>query len=173
MRFVQLMIMVLLMSLIAACGQANRNDVNNLERTSYEYKRNTHQDIADRLVKIALEDPNVIDATAVVIGKYAVVGIDLPAKLDSAGTGSIKYSVAQSIKKDPNGANAIVTSDPDTMQRLREMAAAIRAGHPVKGVADELAEIVNRLMPQIPNKVKNNVEPDQPNPKNIQRIQTH
>ncbi len=161
------------MCLGVACNQVNRNDTNNIERTSFGTRDSDHQDIADRLVRIALEDPNVIDATAVVLGKFAVVGIDLPAKLDSTGTGSIKYSVAQALKKDPKGANAIVTSDPDTLQRLREMAASIRAGQPIKGIADELADIVNRLIPQFPNSVRDRVEPNQPKPSNIQRIPTH
>lgn len=167
-----LIILILLFFLGVGCGTINRNDTH-VERTSYGNTNAKNQKTADRLVSIALQDPNVVDATAVVLGKYAVVGIDLPANLDSTGTGSIKYSIAQALKKDPHGANAIVTSDPDTMQRLREMAASIRAGHPVKGIADELAEMVNRLMPQFPQKVGDRIEPNAPKPGQIQRIQTH
>ena len=42
--------------------------------------------------------PGVNDATAVVVGKYAIVGIDVKAKLDRTRVESIKYSVAESLK---------------------------------------------------------------------------
>ena len=41
---------------------------------------------------------SVNDATAVVVGKYAIVGIDVKAKLDRTRVESIKYSVAESLK---------------------------------------------------------------------------
>ena len=48
----------------------------------------------------------------------------------------------------------MVTADPDTLQRLREMREAIQNGEPVEGIMNELAEIVGRLMPQIPREVE-------------------
>ncbi len=167
-----LIILLLAIVLVSGCGQAHREG-NNIERTSFTNRNETDQTTADRLISTAMQDPNVVDATAVVLGNYAVVGIDLPADLDSTRVGSIKYSVAQSIKKDPKGAYAIVTADADVMQRLREMASSIRNGHPVQGIADELADIVSRLMPQIPRAVERQEEPQQPNPDNVQRIKTH
>ena len=90
------------------------------------------------------------DATAVVVGPWAVVGIDIDASYDRGRVGNIKYSVAEALKEDPAGAYAVVTADPDTLQRLREMREAIQNGEPVEGIMNELAEIVGRLMPQIP-----------------------
>lgn len=168
-----IVLLILIMLLTVGCGQANRDHSNNIERTSFGGERNgADQETADRLVSLALKDPNVIDATAVVVGNYAIVGIDLPANMNSTSVGSIKYAVAQALKKDPKGANAIVTSDADTMQRLREMGAAIRAGKPIRGIADELSDMVNRLMPQFPQKVEHKVEPES-KPKNMRRIPTH
>ena len=76
--------------------------------------RKTGQEISKRLVELATSIPNVNDATAVVIGRYAIVGIDVNSKLERSQVGSIKYSVAESLKKDPYGANAIVVADADT-----------------------------------------------------------
>ncbi|UZJ77300.1 YhcN/YlaJ family sporulation lipoprotein [Fictibacillus sp. KU28468] len=112
--------------------------------------RNSQQ-VSQHLVELITGIPGVEDATAVVLGRYAVVGIDVDSKLDASRTGTIKYSVAEALKKDPYGANAVVTADPDTVQRLREMGIQIRQGHPIGGIIRELSAIVGRLMPQVPN----------------------
>jgi YhcN/YlaJ family sporulation lipoprotein len=112
------------------------------------------QDISRHLVGLATGIPGVEDATAVVIGPYAVVGIDVDRKLDKSRVGSIKYSVAEALKSDPYGKSAVVTADPDTVERLRQMGREIRQGHPIGGIARELAAIVGRLMPQVPNTIQ-------------------
>ena len=55
------------------------------------------------------------------LGRYAIVGIDVNSKIERSQVGSIKYSVAESLKKDPHGARAVVVADADTMQRLKEI----------------------------------------------------
>ena len=112
------------------------------------------QEISRHLVGLATGIHGVEDATAVVIGPYAVVGIDVDRKLDNSQVGSIKYSVAESLKNDPNGKNAVVTADPDTVERLRQMGRQIQQGHPIAGIAKELAGIVGRLMPQVPHSIQ-------------------
>ncbi|MFD2371031.1 YhcN/YlaJ family sporulation lipoprotein [Brevibacillus sp. GCM10020057] len=126
------------------------------------------QATADRLVQLATRVKKVNGATAVVIGKYAVVGIDVDAHLDRPEVGVIKYTVAEALKEDPQGANAVVTADPDIVQRLREMTADIRRGHPVSGFAEELADIVGRIIPQMPRDVRKREET--PSQENEQRI---
>jgi YhcN/YlaJ family sporulation lipoprotein len=117
-------------------------------------KNREAQKVAQRLVSLATKVDNVNDATAIVAGRWAVVGIDVDAKLDRSRVGSIKYSVAEALKADPKGAYAIVTADIDTNYRLRQMAQEMRDGKPVAGVMDELAAIVGRLMPQVPRQVQ-------------------
>ncbi len=126
------------------------------------------QATADRLVQLATRVKKVNGATAVVIGKMAVVGINVDPHLDRPEVGVIKYSVAEALKEDPQGATAIVTADPDIVQRLREMTADIRRGHPVSGFAEELADIVGRIMPQLPRDVRKREET--PSKENEQRI---
>lgn len=138
--------------------QMDANDDQNDENKSA-------QEIAERLTQLATRVDQVNDATAVVVGKYAVVGIDIDANLDRSKVGSIKYSVAEALKDDPMGANAIVTADIDTYHRLQQMAEEIRNGRPLAGVMEELADIVGRLMPQVPREVKQqeaNDTPDHP-----------
>lgn len=108
---------------------------------------------ADRLAKLATSVPRVKGATAVVLGKTAIVGITVDDRLDRARVGTIKYSVVEALRKDPQGATALVTANPGIVQRLREMNEDIRRGRPVAGFAEELADIAGRLVPQAPHRV--------------------
>lgn len=117
------------------------------------------QEKADRLANLATQVPNVRDATAVVAGKVAFIGIDVGAELDRSRVGTIKYTVAQAVKKDPHGANVLVTADADIVQRLREINADIRRGRPVSGFMDELAALTGRLAPQPSRGVEKKEQP--------------
>ncbi|PFK31171.1 hypothetical protein COI93_20965 [Bacillus cereus] len=133
----------------------------NMSMQNVNYKANENkpnEKVADHLASLAASIPGVRDATAVVIGKYAVVGIDVKAKLDRSRVDSIKYSVAESLKHDPNGANAVVVADVDTYERLKKMGNQIKHGKAGEGILDELAAIVGRVMPQVPNDMIENKE---------------
>ncbi|MEH7377210.1 MULTISPECIES: YhcN/YlaJ family sporulation lipoprotein [Bacillaceae] len=140
-------------------GCSTKRELTNNENASYvkvknsyieSVDRKTGQEISKRLVKLATSIPNVNDATAVVLGRYAIVGIDVNAKIDRSQVGSIKYSVAESLKKDPYGAKAVVVADADTTQRLKEIQVDINKGRPIQGIMEELADVAGRLMPEIP-----------------------
>jgi YhcN/YlaJ family sporulation lipoprotein len=151
-----------LILLLAGCNMNNKNDTaNNNEQSLVNVKnsyiesvdRKTGQEISKRLVDLATSVPDVNDATAVVLGRYAIVGIDVNSKIDRSEVGTIKYTVAESLKKDPYGANAIVVADADTNERLREIQQDIQNGKPVQGIMEELADIAGRLMPEIPQDI--------------------
>jgi YhcN/YlaJ family sporulation lipoprotein len=144
--------------LISGCGVNNnsvqegqkQNIVNVKNSAIQEVDRTTGQDISKHLVNLASSIPNVNDATAVVIGNYAIVGIDVNKNLERSEVGTIKYSVAESLKNDPHGARAIIIADPDINARLKEISEDIQAGKPIQGIMNELADISGRLMPEIP-----------------------
>ncbi|WP_307894255.1 YhcN/YlaJ family sporulation lipoprotein [Bacillus swezeyi] len=148
--------------LLSACGIQNnaQNEANELPGNRPIHVKNTAQEpvnredgqaISKRLVKITENVPGVNDATAIVLGRLAVVGIDVKDNLERSKVESIKYSVAEALQDDPYGANAAVVADPDTVNRLRAMGREIQAGRPVKGILDELAAIVGRVLPEVPN----------------------
>ncbi|RNB91110.1 YhcN/YlaJ family sporulation lipoprotein [Brevibacillus fluminis] len=114
---------------------------------------------AERLSQLASRVKKVHSATSVVAGNWAVVGITVDPALDRPEVGVIKYSVAEALKADPQGANAIVTADPAIVQRLREMSVDMKHGKPIKGIAEELSDIVGRIMPQLPKNVQKNEQP--------------
>lgn len=131
-------------------NEANPHVKNVKNSTINEVDQKSGQDIAKRLVSLATSIPNVNDATAVVLGHYAIVGIDIKANLDRSEVGSIKYSVAESLKNDPNGAYAMIVADPDVTARIKEIAEDIENGEPVQGIFNELADITGRIMPEVP-----------------------
>nr|WP_276513926.1 YhcN/YlaJ family sporulation lipoprotein [Bacillus sonorensis] len=156
------MILIQTVMLLSACGIQNnaRDNANELPGNKPVQVKNTAQEpvnredgqaISRRLVKITESVPGVNDATAIVLGRLAVVGIDVKDNLERSKVESIKYSVAQALQNDPYGANAAVVADPDTVNRLRAMGKEIQAGRPVKGILDELAAIVGRVLPEVPN----------------------
>lgn len=106
------------------------------------------QKTSKRLVQLATGIPGVKGATAVVVGKYTLVGIDVDPNLDRSRVGTIKYSVAQALRKDPQGVNALVTADADLNHRLRRINQQIIKGKPLSGITDELADIAGRIAPQ-------------------------
>ena len=118
-----------------------------------EQKNQNPQATAKRLAQLATQVPQVRQATAIVFGKTAIVGIDLDDNLDRSRVGTIKYTVAEALKEDPQGANAVITADPDVVQRVREINREIQRGEPLEGFADELSNLIARLMPQFPQDV--------------------
>lgn len=109
--------------------------------------------VASHLENLARGIRGVNDANCVVFGNYAIVGIDVDQKMERSRVGTVKYAVAEAFRKDPYGINALVTADVDIAQRLREIRADIQNGRPVAGLAEELADIVGRLVPQIPRNI--------------------
>ncbi|MDA1475684.1 YhcN/YlaJ family sporulation lipoprotein [Bacillus changyiensis] len=162
MRIISLFLIYSLM-LLTACGI--ENEANELPGNRPIQVKNVAQDpvnresgqtISKRLVKITERVPGVIDATAVVLGRLAVVGIDVKDNLERSKVESIKYSVAEALQEDRYGANAVVVADPDTFNRLRGMGRQIQQGRPVKGILDELAAIVGRVIPEVPTDMTDN-----------------
>ncbi|APT47070.1 YhcN/YlaJ family sporulation lipoprotein [Bacillus safensis] len=175
MRLFLTLFMIHTIILLGACQQQEKPEAldkqdgrQHLVRVSDSSKKKTNQarpstDVAEHLVNVTEHVADVNDATAIVIGRYAVVGIDVKDDLDRSKVETIKYSVAKALRNDPEGANAVVVADPDTVSRLKEMGKEIQAGRPVSGIMDELAAIVGRVMPEMP---RNEIDRNEKDPTN-------
>ncbi len=159
--------LVLIISLFLLFGCNNRDDdvaqnqnniVNVKNSTIQNVDKQTGQQISKHLADLATSIPKVNDATAVVLGRYALVGIDVNQDLDRSEVGSIKYSVAESLKNDPYGARAIIIADPDINARLKEIGEDIQRGEPIEGIMNELADIAGRVIPEVPADIKDPVQ---------------
>ncbi|WP_254639475.1 YhcN/YlaJ family sporulation lipoprotein [Cohnella sp. GbtcB17] len=116
--------------------------------------------VASHLEQLAEGVQGVRHANCVIFGKYAVVGIDVDPKMERSRVGTTKYSVAEAFRKDPYGIDALVTADMDMAQRIREIRADAKRGRPIAGFAEEMADIVGRLVPQVPRSIVPPAQPD-------------
>lgn len=112
------------------------------------------QQVAAHLESLARRVPGVRGAHCVVMGNTAVVGIDVDGRMERSRVGTIKYAVAEAFRKDPYGIDAIVTADMDLTNRIREIGADIRRGRPFSGFAEELSDIMGRIVPQLPRETQ-------------------
>jgi YhcN/YlaJ family sporulation lipoprotein len=111
------------------------------------------QAVMERLEQLAKSVPQVRAANCVVLGRTAIVGIDVDPDLERSRVDVIKYSVAEALRKDPYGVHAFVTADVDIAGRIREIREDIKRGRPIAGFAEELADIIGRIVPQLPKDV--------------------
>lgn len=170
---------ILLLSVLSGCNQSPKNGVSSsqtidqnrqiqVNQTASQKKEiKDPQTVADRLEQIATSIPNVEGANCVVFGNSAIVGINVPKDMDRAKVGTIKLSVAEALKKDPYGVDALVTADMDLAERLRIIREYLRNGRPVSGFAEEMAAIIGRIVPQLPRDV-NTPQTNQPQNVNTQ-----
>ncbi|NGM81779.1 YhcN/YlaJ family sporulation lipoprotein [Paenibacillus sp. 7124] len=107
-------------------------------------------ELRDHLERLAERVPGVKGAHCVVMGRTAVVGIDVDGSLSRSRVGTVKYSVAEALRKDPAGVNTLVTADADVSARLAELSRHFQQGRPVSGFAAEMADIIGRIIPQVP-----------------------
>ncbi|WP_317969763.1 YhcN/YlaJ family sporulation lipoprotein [Paenibacillus sp. CCS19] len=146
--------------LTAGCGTVARNETSpspqnnpNVRAQQTEPRAKPITDskaVAKHLESLAMGIPGVHNAHCVIAGNVAVVGIDVDSKLERSRIGTIKYSVAEAFRKDPYGVNAVVTADMDLSERLKEIGADIRNGRPIQGFSEEMADIIGRIVPQLP-----------------------
>ncbi|CAI6019742.1 YhcN/YlaJ family sporulation lipoprotein [Cohnella sp. JJ-181] len=108
---------------------------------------------AAHLEQLAEGVQGVRHANCVIFGKYAVVGIDVDPAMDRSRVGTTKYAVAEAFRQDPLGIDALVTADIDMAERVREIRADVKRGRPLAGFTEELADIVGRLVPQVPRSI--------------------
>ncbi|WP_127582716.1 YhcN/YlaJ family sporulation lipoprotein [Paenibacillus koleovorans] len=106
-----------------------------------------------RLEALAASIPQVHGAKCVVLGNTAIVGIDVDPNLERSRVDVIKYSVAEALAKDPYGVHAFVTADLGLNGRIREMREEMDRGRPIAGFAEEVADIIGRIVPQLPKAI--------------------
>jgi YhcN/YlaJ family sporulation lipoprotein len=166
----------LMLSVLAGCNQTSQqgaspaptNDANRqvqVKQTAPQKKEIVDsRTVSEHLEQLATSIPQVESAKCVVFGNTAVVGINLPADMDRAKVGTIKLSVAEALKKDPYGVDAIVTADMDLATRISKIRDEVKNGRPISGFAEEMSEIIGRVIPQMPRDVSPVPSPESKEP---------
>lgn len=116
---------------------------------------------ADTIARAVERVPGVDNATVVVSGNTAYVGIDVKdgnmGRTVGFGTtnrttnniATIKSQCARQVRAtDPNINTVYVSADADFLDRIRRVGDSIRRGRPVDGFRNELDELVRRLTPE-------------------------
>lgn len=158
--------------LLVGCQQKDNENTSSLEKEQQQFEqvKNSHptkknhlnnEQIAVHLSNLAGSVPGVNNASAIIAGPYAVVGIDVDKDLDRTRVGTIKYTVSEALRHDPYGKTAVVIADGDILERLRSMKESMQAGYPISGIIEELSAIVGRYMPDFPIKEDQYNKPDQ------------
>jgi len=106
--------------------------------------------MADRVAREARKVSGVKEATVVISGRTAYIGLNLDPNVEKTRTTTIKKDVADRVKTaEPSLTSVNVTSDPDLVARLKRIADGIKRGKPVSSFSSELAEIGRRITPKM------------------------
>lgn len=105
--------------------------------------------MCERIAREAAKVNGVREATVVVSGRTAYIGLNLDPGVKEDRTVTIKRVVANRAKAaEPSLVRVNVTSDPDLVARLKRISSGIKKGKPVSSFASELAEIERRIAPK-------------------------
>lgn len=103
---------------------------------------------SDQIANAVKQLPGVQNATVVVTGNTAYVGITLDRSTTAANTNNIKSQVAQVVRSTATGVNTVyVSTDVGFMNRLRAVGEGLRSGRPITGFTTELNNIIRGIAP--------------------------
>ncbi|WP_066639641.1 YhcN/YlaJ family sporulation lipoprotein [Desulfolucanica intricata] len=104
--------------------------------------------ISERLAADVARIPGVNSAAVVISGNTAYVGVDMDAGVEKRTTNNIKNDVVRVVKKgEPRLANVLVSTDADTVTRLKKIGDGLAQGKPMSAFDREMAEIARRMSP--------------------------
>jgi len=163
-----LVIAVLLLTLFVGCSPArkpandmtnrsrnqtteqNKNNRNNSMTTDDEMDARESSRIADQLADEATKVKGVKSASVVFTNKTAIVGLNLEANIEGDQTEDIKQEVTNRLKRANKKVETVsISTDADTVTRIRKIAKGIAEGRPVSEFAKELSEITRRITPSV------------------------
>jgi YhcN/YlaJ family sporulation lipoprotein len=102
--------------------------------------------VADRAAAQAAMVKGVKGATAVVSGKELDIGLDLNANTQKGTVSSIENSVLNRVKNAEPGYTVYVTSDVDSVTRIKNVAQGVAKGTPITSFKNELQTLNSRIM---------------------------
>ncbi|NLV22847.1 MAG: YhcN/YlaJ family sporulation lipoprotein [Syntrophomonadaceae bacterium] len=90
----------------------------------------------------------VRSATAVIAGKTIYIGLDLDANLEKTKSAMVEKEVLNKVKKLYPSYTVMVSSDIDTVTRIKKVAQGIAAGKPLTSFSNEIKDIGTRMTPR-------------------------
>jgi YhcN/YlaJ family sporulation lipoprotein len=121
---------------------------NNNDALGNNVRLNTTTQNADDLERTIEQVQGVEDATVVISGNTAYVGLDLDNNTNTVNNTNIKNNVTQKIRASNTNINTVyVSTETGFMDRLRDVGTGIRGGRPISGFTTELRDMVRRINP--------------------------
>lgn len=124
-------------------GITNANPNLNIGRTPNNVN-NVFRD-ADRMAEAAASVDGVENATAVIVGGTAYIGLDLDPSVDRRRADAVETEVARRVNRVVPRYHVLVTSDADLLGQLTEIDSGLRAGQPVDRFRRQLDVIDQRI----------------------------
>ncbi len=151
-KLIRLTVLALVIASLAGCMPMRRpapTPTPNTPVAPQPDQQNVQATVADRVVKLVNAMPEVKSSYALVVGNVAMVGVDLRDQLSGDKENELKSRISANTKKEiPELAEVWVTSDPDLVTRIRDLAGRISRGEPITGFFDEITNIAKKLQPQ-------------------------
>lgn len=127
----------------------NRNGMNNFTYGQDNYRQNgfranANRD-ADTMADLAANVNGVDDATVVIAGGNAYVGLDLDDKVQRNEAERVERNVYNALNRYVNRYNVTITSDADMFGRLRDIGDGIRDGAPLDRYQNDFRTFDNRF----------------------------
>lgn len=110
--------------------------------------QNYPKGVADRVANEAQKVTDVRGATAIVSGKNIYLGLDLKPNVAKTRTKDVERAVLNKVKNMEPNYTVTVTSNVDTVTRIKNVARGISQGKTVSSFDREIREIGNRMTPK-------------------------
>ncbi|GBF33567.1 hypothetical protein DCCM_2670 [Desulfocucumis palustris] len=104
--------------------------------------------VADRVTAEAKKVKDVRGATAVVSGKNIYLGLNLQSNIEREKRADVEKTVLDRVKNIEPNYTVSISSDADTVTRIKKVAEGIAQGKPISSFDRELKEIGNRIQPK-------------------------
>ncbi|NLW17069.1 MAG: hypothetical protein GX033_05410, partial [Firmicutes bacterium] len=125
-KLIRLTVLALVIASLAGCMPMRRpapTPTPNTPVAPQPDQQNVQATVADRVVKLVNAMPEVKSSYALVVGNVAMVGVDLRDQLSGDKENELKSRISANTKKEiPELAEVWVTSDPDLVTRIRDLA---------------------------------------------------
>jgi YhcN/YlaJ family sporulation lipoprotein len=110
--------------------------------------------LADKLTNLVVEIDGVRSATIVVQPANnnfsALVGATLNSNVEGESATAIKDKITSTIKQaDKRITRVMVTTNPDLVKRIEDIARGVLAGKPIQSFGDEITDLTKRITPSL------------------------
>lgn len=140
--FILTLVTSLLFTAVIGCSPAKK------PQTPSQKPATMNTSESSRVAKSIDTISGVNNSTVVLSGNTAYVGLDLKANVEKSKTKTIEKEASNKVRKSvPRIKTVFVSSDVDTVTRLKKVSSGIAAGKPVSSFTEELSEIGRRVTP--------------------------